>query len=120
MKRAIMTVATLAAFAAASIPAIADDTGAASMHDLRKEGGRSCMVSHIHAGTGEGKTKATATSAAIKEWYAYTAGEYGSDWASWGKIRRQENHLRQSRCRLELDGRVASLQIGPRAKSVPQ
>ena len=24
-------------------------------------------------------------SAAIKEWYAYTAGEYGSDWASWGK-----------------------------------
>ena len=58
MKRAIMTVATLAAFAAASIPAIADDTGAATMHDLRKEGGRSCMVSHIHAGTGEGKTKA--------------------------------------------------------------
>jgi hypothetical protein len=85
MNRAIMTVATLAAFAAASIPAIADDTGAATMHDLRKEGGRSCMVDHIHAGTGEGKTKATATSAAIKEWYAYTAGEYGSDWASWGK-----------------------------------
>ena len=85
MKRAIITVATLAVFAAASIPAVADDTGAATMHDLHKEGGRSCMVSHIHAGTGEGKTKAAAQSAAIKEWYSYTAGEYSSDWASWGK-----------------------------------
>ena len=43
------------------------------------------MVNHIHAGTGEGKDKPTAVAAAIKEWYAYTAGEYGSDWAIWGK-----------------------------------
>jgi hypothetical protein len=85
MKRTAFTVAALAVFAAASIPAAADDTGGASMHDLHKEGGRTCMVDHLHAGTAEGKTKAAAKSAAIREWYAYTAGEYGSDWASWGK-----------------------------------
>lgn len=85
MKRVDITSVTLAVFAAASVPAFADDTGVATMHDLHKEGGLTCMVSHIHAGTGEGKTKPAAMAAALKEWYAYTAGEYGSDWASWRK-----------------------------------
>jgi len=67
MKRTAFTVAALAIFAAASISAAADDTGGASMHDLHKEGGRTCMVEHIHAGTAEGKTKVAAMAAAIKE-----------------------------------------------------
>ena len=92
MKRAAVAIATLAAatFAAASVPVAADDTGAATMHDLHKEGSYTCMVDHIHAGTGEGKDKPAAVAAAIKEWYAYTAGEYGSDWAIWGKSAAQK------------------------------
>jgi hypothetical protein len=82
MKRATIVAVTLAALSTASMPAVADDTGVATMHDLHSEGGHTCMVSHIHAATGEGKDKSSAVAAAIKEWYAYTAGEYGSDWAS--------------------------------------
>lgn len=87
MKRFIpMAFAAAAAIAAiAAMPASADDTGVASTHDLHREGGRTCMVSHAHSGSGEGTAKPAAMQAAIKEWYAYTAGEYGSDWASWGK-----------------------------------
>ncbi len=85
-----MSYVRLAAFAGVLICTLptsvfADDTGLASMHDQVKSGGKSCFTSHAHSGTGEGKTKPAAKVAAIKSWYAYTAGEYGSDWARWGK-----------------------------------
>lgn len=68
-----------------STAAAADDTGVASMHTFVKSGGKTCFADHAHSGTGDGVTKAAAEAAARKEWYAYTAGEYGTDWASWAK-----------------------------------
>lgn len=75
-------------FAAASLLALlgapaafADDTGLAYAHDLRKERGRLCMATHYHAGSGEGRTKAAARTAAIRSWIDFTNFEYGSVWA---------------------------------------
>lgn len=77
--------AALAAMVIAIAPASADDTGFASMHDLRKEGGRTCMTDHFHYGNGSGKNKAAAQKAAIASWASFTDFEYGSDWARFGR-----------------------------------
>ncbi len=60
---------------------VADDTGLAYSHDLRKERGRLCMADHWHSGSGEGRTKAAARRAAIRSWADFTNFEYGSVWA---------------------------------------
>lgn len=65
--------------------AFADDTGFASSHDLRKEGGKTCMANHAHHGMGDGATKDSARAAAIRSWAEFTSWEYGSDWARWGR-----------------------------------
>lgn len=65
--------------------ALADQTGFASSHDLRKERGRLCMSDHYHQGGGNGATKKAAQAAAIKSWQDFTALEYGSDWASFSR-----------------------------------
>lgn len=70
---------------ATSLPAVADDTGFAYMHDIRKERGRSCMSDHYHYGSGTGRTLAAAQRDAIGSWASFTALEYGSDWARWGR-----------------------------------
>lgn len=69
----------------AATPAAADDTGFAYAHDLRREGGRKCMSDHYHYGSGTGATKASAQRDAIGSWASFTALEYGSDWARWGR-----------------------------------
>lgn len=69
----------------AAIQAQADDTGFASMHDLRREGGRMCMSDHYHYGNGNGSTKAAATRDAIGSWAGFTDFEYGSDWARYSR-----------------------------------
>jgi hypothetical protein len=75
--------AAVLAFGTAS--AAADDTGFATSHSMVKVGGKSCFADHAHSGSGDGKTKGVALQAALKSWWEYTAGEYGSDWARWGK-----------------------------------
>lgn len=71
---------------ASTAVARADDTGLAqSLHDLGRQGGRLCMLSHSHSGSGEGPTKKAAMAAAVRSWFEYTAWEYGTDWARWGK-----------------------------------
>jgi hypothetical protein len=74
-----------AALSAMSVAAYADDTGFGYMHDLTKSGARTCFASHFHAGHGDGATKPAALKAALRDWWSYTAGEYGSDWAHWGR-----------------------------------
>lgn len=66
-------------------PALADDTGFAYMHDMRREGGRTCFTDHYHYGNGNGPTKAAAQKAAISSWASFTAFEYGSDWARFSR-----------------------------------
>jgi len=63
----------------------ADDTGmATSLHAVRREGGRLCLVDHWHSGSGDGSTKARAQNAAIRSWSGFTNFEFGSDWARYG------------------------------------
>lgn len=83
--RILKAVAALAVMSAVSAPAMADDTGFAYMHDLRKEGGRTCFTDHYHYGSGGGPTKAAAQKAAIGAWASFTDFEYGSDWARFSK-----------------------------------
>lgn len=82
MRRAVLMAVT-AAFLSTPFAALADDTGFAYMHSLRKERGRTCMTDHFHSGIGTGPNKRAALKAAIRSWYEYTALEYGSDWARW-------------------------------------
>ena len=85
-----MKIVWLAAAIAAvtvSVPyAQANDTGYASTtHDVRREGGRLCIVGHTHGGTGTGGTKGVALVGAIKAFTDTTGDEYGTDWAKWSK-----------------------------------
>lgn len=64
-----------------AVPCLADDTGMAQFHDLRREGGRVCQVGHYHYGNGAGPTKKLALKNAISSWSSFTALEYGTDWA---------------------------------------
>ena len=67
---------------AAGLPAAADDTGlASSIHDVRRERGKLCIVDHWHYGSGVGATKKVAMVEAVSSWQSFTALEYGSDWA---------------------------------------
>ncbi|MGL4395905.1 MAG: hypothetical protein ACRCS9_05140 [Hyphomicrobium sp.] len=85
ISRTVIALAAVAACVGASGVALADETGFASMHTLRKEGGRLCMVDHFHSGTGAGRTKDAAKRAAINSWSSFTAFEYGSNWARFGR-----------------------------------
>ena len=67
-------------------PVLADQTGLAEMHALRREGGRTCMSDHFHSGSSSGqRSRAAAETAAIRSWADFTALEYGSDWARYGR-----------------------------------
>lgn len=67
-----------------AIPASADETGLASLHDWKQEKrGIICMVTHSHDGAGEGTTRKEAEKAAALSWRQFTSFEYGSDWGSY-------------------------------------
>lgn len=71
---------TLSAFAAS-------DTGlATSLHAVRREGGRLCMIDHWHYGSSSAQSsKAAAQKAAIRSWQDFTDLEYGSAWARFSR-----------------------------------
>lgn len=74
-----------AALAASIMPATADQTGFASMHNQARVGGKLCMTDHYHYGNGSGSSKAAAQKEAISSWQSFTDFEYGSDWARFSK-----------------------------------
>jgi len=84
-KGIVKALAGCAAVCAVSVPAMADDTGFAYMHDLRKEGGRTFFTDHYHYGSGAGASKAAAQKDAIGSWVSFTDFEYGSDWARFSR-----------------------------------
>ena len=84
--------ALAAAFSLASTAAVADDTGLAYSHTLRKEGGRTCMADHYHSGSGEGRTKESARAAAVRSWIDFTNFAYGTVWARFGNAAGQSTH----------------------------
>jgi hypothetical protein len=79
-------VAAAAALTVGGAPSQADDTGLATIHALRREGGRLCMADHWHYGSsGAQNNQGTAQRAAIRSWQEFTDLEYGSDWARYGR-----------------------------------
>ena len=79
-------VAAATAAAIYGAPSLADQTGLASMHALRREGGRLCMADHYHYGSGgPASSQGGAQREAIRSWADFTALEYGSDWAHYGR-----------------------------------
>jgi len=84
-KNGFVFIALLTAIGAVAAPASADDNGLAYMHDLRSEGGRSCFLDHFHYGSGAGATRNAAQRDAISSWQSFTAFEYGTDWARFGR-----------------------------------
>lgn len=85
MKIHVRAALALCAALLTGVAANADDTGFATSHDLRKEGGKTCMAEHAHYGSGDARTKEAARASAIRSWAEFTAWEYGTDWARWGK-----------------------------------
>jgi hypothetical protein len=70
----------------AAFPAVADDTGLAVMHDLRREGGRTCFLDHYHYGNSSGMaSRKAAETDAINSWASFVDFEYGSDWARYSR-----------------------------------
>lgn len=85
-----MVVLVLGALAAAvpAFPAFAaSETGlATSLHAVRRERGRLCLVDHWHYGSSSGlSSKAAAQKAAIRSWQDFTDLEYGSAWARFSR-----------------------------------
>jgi hypothetical protein len=80
------------AFSLATTAAVADDTGLAYSHTLRKEGGRTCMADHYHSGSGEGHSKETARASAVRSWIDFTNFEYGTAWARFGAAGSPSTH----------------------------
>lgn len=88
MIRIVLIAAAVFAVVPASLvatPAVADDTGLAGIHDLRRERGRLCMSDHWHYGNGTGSSRKAAEVDAIKSWQSFTALEYGSDWGRFSR-----------------------------------
>jgi hypothetical protein len=79
MKKTLLTAAAL--LMAGTLSASAGETGLASIHDLRKETGTTCMSGHFHEGNGNGATRKAAEASAAKAWAMFVELEYGSDWA---------------------------------------
>jgi hypothetical protein len=75
-------IAAISAMVVGVPAALADDTGLANIHVLRREGGKLCMADHFHYGnSGVQRSRATAERAAIRSWQDFTDLEYGSSWA---------------------------------------
>ncbi len=87
MLKCLSFLAGFCGFAVVSVmPVSADDTGMAqSLHDVRREGRKLCIVDHWHYGSGVGATKKAAMADAVGSWQSFTALEYGTDWARFQK-----------------------------------
>jgi hypothetical protein len=87
LKVALGLIVAATAATAVGVPTTwADDTGLASIHVLRREGGRLCMADHFHYGSsGIQRSRRAAQLSAIRSWADFTDLEYGSSWARWGR-----------------------------------
>lgn len=80
----------------AATPAVADQTGFDGIHAKMRVGNKVCFDGHSHSGYGAGPNKKAAEYAAIQSWADFTAAEYGSDWAHYGKSYKASMRCSQS------------------------
>lgn len=83
MKRTLLSTLVVGIYIVLALQASANESGFASAHNWRVEGNKTCFEEHTHTGGADGLTKRLAKNAAIKEWRAFTAWEYGAHWASY-------------------------------------
>jgi len=82
MNKQLALIAMMMIGAASAVKA--DDSGLASIHDIKNEkGSRVCMADHYHDGNGNGKTRKEAEAAARRSWVSFVTFEYGTDWGSY-------------------------------------
>jgi hypothetical protein len=68
---------------AQSVRASAADGALVGLHDLRREGNKTCMVGHSHNGSSYGmRSRNQAEATALRNWSEFTALEYGGHWGS--------------------------------------
>ena len=102
-------VAAALAVSLPTLPASADETGLASMHDWVRVGRKVCYSEHTHYASSNGhRTKRAALNAAIKDWQEFTAFEYGTSWAYF----RRANAKRKA-CSRQASGWSCSIQARP-------
>lgn len=78
--------------------ALADETGLAAMHAMRREGAQLCFLDHFHYGSSSGQaSERAARSVAVTSWAGFVDLEYGSDWARFSRA-----HSKSVKC--ERDG----------------
>jgi hypothetical protein len=75
--------ATVALMVATAGAHAATDGALVGLHDLRREGGKTCMSEHLHSGSSSGEpTRGRAEAGALRSWADFTALEYGAHWGS--------------------------------------
>jgi hypothetical protein len=72
----------LCGIALAAPASAAQDGALVGLHDLRREGNKTCMVGHFHTGSGNGNSRGQAEGAAARSWSEFTGWEYGGHWGS--------------------------------------
>jgi hypothetical protein len=61
----------------------ASDGALVGLHELRREGNKTCMADHFHNGSTYGaRTRSQAEALALRNWSEFTAMEYGGHWGS--------------------------------------
>jgi hypothetical protein len=82
MIKALVGILLGACIIASTAPALAQESGLASMHTWRKVGKKTCMADHYHGGSGTGSSQKAAETAAERDWMSFTDLEYGQAWAN--------------------------------------
>ena len=68
---------------AGQVAPAAGETALVGLHELRREGGKTCMSEHEHYGSSSGQpTRKAAEVAAMQSWAGFTAWEYGGAWGN--------------------------------------
>jgi hypothetical protein len=84
VRAATVTVACFIITSTSLTSAHAQSDGAlVGLHELRREGKKTCMVGHSHNGSSYGlRSRNQAEAVALRNWSEFTALEYGGHWGS--------------------------------------
>jgi hypothetical protein len=83
MKRLFLAAALMVFSSIGAVSAPAQDGALVGLHDLRREGGKTCMSDHTHSGSSNGEaSRQRAEAGALRNWSEFTALEYGGHWGS--------------------------------------
>jgi len=90
-------------------PALADETGLADVHTMRREGAQLCFLDHFHYGSSAGQASERAAKAvAVRSWSGFVDLEYGSDWAHYGRA-----HSKSLKCENSTSGWSCFIEARP-------